>query len=118
MQNHSDWVVGTQAWADFVAHHPELGYRAGKWPFHNFLRFHRDQLLALDAIRLAKRRFWIAHRTRFPAVAFDCATSAPRVVSSPVEDCQLGLAHLCGGSSDLLFDAAASDRFQGHGSQQ
>lgn len=76
MKKQSDWVVGTDAWAAFVRQHPELGYRPGRWPFHNFLRLHRDQLLKHDAIRFAKRRFWVAHLQRFCATAFDCATGA------------------------------------------
>jgi hypothetical protein len=70
----SEWVVGPDAWAQFVSKHPELGYRAGRWPFHNFLRFHREALQAHDAIRLAKKRFWVAHVDRFCDVAFGCAT--------------------------------------------
>lgn len=74
MQSQTEWKVGPSAWADFVDTHPELGYRPGRWQFHNFLRFHREALVACDAIRLAKRRFWIAHNERFPRAAFACAT--------------------------------------------
>lgn len=74
MKTSSEWVTGPAAWAAFVKLHPELGYRPGRWPFHNFLRFHREALLAIDAIRLAKKRFWIAHQERFAGAAFDCAT--------------------------------------------
>jgi hypothetical protein len=72
----SHWVTAPDAWAVFTDRHPELGYRHGKWQFHNFLRMHRQALVASDAIRLAKRRFWIAHLERFCVVAFDCATGA------------------------------------------
>ncbi len=72
----SEWRVGQDVWADFIKQHPELGYQPGKWPFHNFLRFHRGPLLEADAIRKAKGRFWIAHADRFSPVAFDCATGA------------------------------------------
>jgi hypothetical protein len=72
--NQSSWKVGADIWAHFVQQHPELGYRPGKWQFHNFLRFHRDALVATDAIRLAKNRFWIGHVERFPVAAFACAT--------------------------------------------
>jgi hypothetical protein len=61
-------------WVDFVHQNPEMGYRLGKRQFHNFLRLHRDALVAPDAIRLAKKRFWIGHTERFPAAAFACAT--------------------------------------------
>lgn len=69
-----EWVVALEAWEVFVKHHPELGYRVGAWQFHNFLRLYRTTLVQHDAIRLAKNRFWIAHSSRFGAVAFDCAT--------------------------------------------
>lgn len=81
----SEWKVGPEVWAVFVKNHPELGYRPGRWPFHNFLRFHREALLEHDAIRLAKKRFWIGHVDRFRVVAFACATG----VRVPAE---LGLA--------------------------
>jgi hypothetical protein len=71
----SPWTTGPQAWAVFISRHPELGYRPGHWAFHNFLRASRSQLLAADAIRLAKRRHWIAHVDRFCSVAFECCTS-------------------------------------------
>lgn len=74
MPTTSEWLTGPEAWSKFVKLHPELGYREGRWPFHNFLRFHREALMAKDAIRRAKRRFWIAHEERFRMAAFDCAT--------------------------------------------
>lgn len=77
MQPQTEWKTGPDAWAAFVQRHPELGYRPGRWQFHNFLRFHREALLGRDAIRLAKRRFWIAHVERFAVAAFDLATGAP-----------------------------------------
>lgn len=72
----SEWMTGPDVWDRFVKEHPELGFRAGRWPFHNFLRFHRQTLIDHDAIRLARKRFWIGHVTRFVEVAFDCATGA------------------------------------------
>jgi hypothetical protein len=74
MQSPSNWTVGVSAWNAFVQSHPELGLRPGRWPFHNFLRFHRSSLVAADAIRLARKRFWIAHLDRFDVAAFECAT--------------------------------------------
>jgi hypothetical protein len=74
MAEASEWKVAHEAWAEFCTRHPELGFRQGHWPFHNFLRFHRPALIAADAIRLARKRFWIAHRERFSTVAFECAT--------------------------------------------
>lgn len=71
-----EWVTGVQAWDIFVHTHPELGYSPGMWPFHNFLRHHRDALVRSDAVRRAKNRFWIAHVQRFKYVAFECATGA------------------------------------------
>ena len=76
MQPQTEWKVGPDAWAAFILKHPELGYRPGKWQFHNFLRFHRIALVEQDAIRLAKNRFWIAHLDRFCTVSFACATGA------------------------------------------
>lgn len=77
------WVTGPDAWQAFVREHPELGYQSGKWGFHNFLRHYRDALVAVDAIRLAKRRFWVAHLSRFGAAAFECATGKAGQLSRP-----------------------------------
>jgi hypothetical protein len=77
------WVAALTAWSAFVANHPELGYSPGKWQFHNFLRFYRDRLVQADAIRLAKRRFWVAHLTRFEEAAFDCATGVLALRGAP-----------------------------------
>jgi hypothetical protein len=75
MQNATlEWQTGPNAWAEFVRRHPELGYRPGKWPFHNFLRIYKRTLTSNDAIRLAKGRHWIAHTERFCNVAFDACT--------------------------------------------
>jgi hypothetical protein len=68
------WTTGPEAWDLFVGRHPELGYRAGKWRFHNFLRSFREPLLAADAIRCAQGRRWVAHCDRFEVTAFGCAT--------------------------------------------
>jgi hypothetical protein len=73
----NDWVVGSQAWTLFTQHHPELGLKPGLWQFHNFLRIHREALIACDAIRKARARHWIAHVDRFISAAFDCATGFP-----------------------------------------
>jgi hypothetical protein len=70
----SEWLTGTQAWNAFVDNHPELGLKSGKWGWHNFLRRHRQALIQADAIRLARRRHWIAHPQRLFPAAFDCAT--------------------------------------------
>jgi len=69
----SEWITAHQAWTDFVRAHPELGYAEGKWQLHNFLRIYRDALVAHDAIRKAKNRFWIAHARRFEQVATGAA---------------------------------------------
>lgn len=69
-----EWVTGPNAWHAFVHEHPELGYPPGKWGFHNFLRRYREVLVAVDAIRLARGRFWVAHLSRFETAAFQCAT--------------------------------------------
>ena len=74
MQPQTEWQTGPDAWQAFTILHPELGYRAGKWQFHNFLRLFKSRLVRSDAIRLAKGRHWIAHVDRFCKVAFDCAT--------------------------------------------
>lgn len=78
-----EWVSSAEAWRRFVQAHPELGYREGRWQFHNFLRFHRDQLVACDAIRKAKKRFWVAHLGRFLEAAFDCAAAPPMAAVGP-----------------------------------
>ncbi len=87
MQPNREWATGPDAWAEFVAQHPELGYRPGKWQFHNFLRYFRATLVERDAIRLARRRFWVAHRARFNRACFDLATgaSAPNGAEHNVE---------------------------------
>lgn len=71
----SKWVVATAAWEDFVKFHPELGYSDRKWAFHNFMRHAKDKLIYCDAIRLAKNRYWIAHREKFISAAFDISTN-------------------------------------------
>jgi hypothetical protein len=73
----NDWVVASEAWSVLAKHHPELGLKSGFWQFHNFLRIHRNALLACDAIRKARGRHWIAHVDRFVEAAFACATGVP-----------------------------------------
>lgn len=85
-----DWTTGLQAWAEFVKRHPELGYRPGRWSFHNFLRYYRQSLIERDAIRRAKRRFWVAHRIRFQQACFDLATGA--ATAQAVDGCEGGVA--------------------------
>ncbi len=89
MQLRNEWDTGHQVWAEFVERHPELGYRPGKWAFHNFLRYYRQALVDADAIRLAKRKFWVAHRARFLRAAFDLATrmDAGAVFHAQAGDC-------------------------------
>lgn len=79
MQTRAEWVPGPEAWKLFIYKHPELGYKPGRMSFHNFLRYYREHLVRKDAIRLAKRRFWIAHVDRFCREAFACATGQPLV---------------------------------------
>lgn len=76
MDSRTEWLPGPDAWKLFIDKHPELGYKPGRMNFHNFLRYHREALQNADAIRKAKRRFWIAHLDRFCSAAFDCATQA------------------------------------------
>jgi hypothetical protein len=71
----SDWDTAHHVWDAFVTRHPELRYPRGRWGFHNFVRVFRQRLIEADAIRLARNRFWVAHRVRFADVAFDLATS-------------------------------------------
>lgn len=79
-----DWATGTRAWNDFVEKNPILGFRPGRWGFHNFLRLHRRALIESDAIRRARNRFWIVHRDRFCAVAFELATGkTPATLGAP-----------------------------------
>lgn len=70
----SDWDTAHRIWDAFVMTHPELRYPKGRWGFHNFTRVFRRDLVEADAIRLARNKFWVAHRERFPVVAFDLAT--------------------------------------------
>ncbi|NDE54998.1 MAG: hypothetical protein EB069_10585, partial [Actinobacteria bacterium] len=91
----STWLTGTQAWDQFVATHPELGLKSGRWAFHNFLRFHRQTLIDADAIRKARKRFWIANPQRMFPLAFDFLTghdpgklSAPKTSSVATNDHQ------------------------------
>ena len=84
-QLNSDWIVGPTAWAIFVNKHPELGYKPGRMNFHNFLRHAKDELVNMDAIRMAKHKFWIAHEVRFPLGAFEIATSSMPFVRSATE---------------------------------
>lgn len=76
MQTQTEWTTGLDAWEQFVRKHPELGYKPSYTTFHNFLRVHRSRLKQADAIRLAKKKFWVAHVERFCETAFDCATGA------------------------------------------
>ena len=74
MQTEHGWTTGPDAWKTFTERHPELGYRDGRQQFHNFLRRHREALVKHDALRLAKRRFWVARQERFCELAFELAT--------------------------------------------
>ena len=84
MQPQHQWKKGPEAWAEFVARHPELEYRPGKWQFYNFLRHYRKTLIARDAIRLARRRHWIAHGTRFNRACFALATGGNLAINAAV----------------------------------
>lgn len=85
MQPQTDWITGPEAWAEFVALHPELGYREDRWAFYNFLRHFRQSLVNHDAIRCARHRLWIAHRGRFCKFAFECATGKAALLPNPTE---------------------------------
>lgn len=84
----NEWITGPDAWLQFINLHPELGYRPGRMNFHNFLRGHRARLIAADAIRLAKRRFWVAHGGRFPVAAFELATGRDPVTLGILREVQ------------------------------
>lgn len=86
-----EWVTSADAWRSFIKTHPELGYREGKWQFHNFLRFHREHLIAKDAIRKARKRFWVAHLSRFIEAAFECAAAPSTLFAKPVPQIASGL---------------------------
>lgn len=85
MQPQTDWITGLEAWAEFVALHPELGYRDDRWAFYNFLRHFRQSLVNHDAIRCARHRLWIAHRGRFCKFAFECATGRAALLPIPAD---------------------------------
>jgi len=86
VETNAEWMPGPDAWKVFVHKHPEPGYKPGRMNFHNFLRYHRNPLVATDAIRLAKNRFWVAHLARFCEVAFDCATGHGPTADAPDSD--------------------------------
>jgi len=69
-----EWVVGGEAWAQFARENALLGLGSSQWQFVNFLRHAKAPLVAADAIRKAKNRFWICHRERFPVAAFELLT--------------------------------------------
>jgi hypothetical protein len=73
-QNKSDWGLADEVYEEFRIAHPELFMGGGKWGFHNFLRYARDQLVAGDAIRKVKGKHWIANRKTFNQVAFEVVT--------------------------------------------
>jgi hypothetical protein len=77
------WQKADQVWELFTQRHPELGFRSGRWAFHNFLRPHRTALVQADALRLARKRHWLAHVDRFCEAAFECATGK-QPASAPV----------------------------------
>ncbi len=68
------WVPLMTCWTQFCAEHQVLGLRDSYHAAHNFLRRHREALLAGDVLRRANRRFWIADSTRFSGFAFDLLT--------------------------------------------
>jgi hypothetical protein len=74
MTSSHSWTTGHNAWSIFTQTHPELGYRDGRQQFYNFLRRNRAALVDYDALRLAKGRFWVAHKERFCRLAFVLAT--------------------------------------------
>lgn len=78
MQTDHEWTNAHEAWRLYTQIHPEVGYREGAQQFYNFLRYHRAALLKRDAIRRAKGRFWIAHKSRFIEAAFELATGGGR----------------------------------------
>lgn len=78
MQTDHGWTTGHAAWRLFTQVHPELAYRDGPQQFYNFLRYHRDALVARDVLRRAKGKFWIAHTGRFIDAAFDLASGGSR----------------------------------------
>ncbi len=70
----ADWGVGSQIWDEFTAEYQLFKLRQGHWAFHNFLRNYKKPLVEVDAIRLAKRKYWIAHRQRFKDASFALLT--------------------------------------------
>ena len=73
-QDKPDWGLADEVYEEFCIAHPELFMQQGKWAFHNFLRYARDQLMASDAIRKVKGKHWIANRKTFNQVAFEVVT--------------------------------------------
>lgn len=69
-----DWVPLMICWEQFTSEHQVLGLRDSYYAAHNFLRRHRETLLAADVLRRANRRFWIVDANRFNAFAFDLLT--------------------------------------------
>jgi hypothetical protein len=83
-----EWVTAADAWHAFTLTHPELGYPENHWAFHNFLRRYRAALIAVDAIRVAKGRFYIAHLSRFKEAAFACATGQQHAAAAASSLCE------------------------------
>lgn len=78
-EQQSEWGLAVEVWAAFVANHPELALRPGRWQLINFMRRARPALLACDAVRKVNSKHWIAHRDRFFVTAFEVLTCAGRI---------------------------------------
>ena len=76
---YESWQPITPVWDAFIARHPELGLKAGKWAVVNVLR--RDEarlaLIEADCIRRATGRHWIAQPERFEETMFALLTGGP-----------------------------------------
>lgn len=71
------WQPFASEWEAFATRHPVLGLRPTYHGSVNFLRRHRDALLAADVLRRANRRHWIVDTARFDSFAFDLLTQGP-----------------------------------------
>jgi hypothetical protein len=76
MNEHQNWVIGHEAWKSFTQARPDLRYSPSQFGFNNFLRYHRDSLVAAGVLRKCKNKFWVADTRHFNQAAFDAATGA------------------------------------------
>lgn len=71
------WVPLEQAWVEFAELNPELRLSTALWAMRAMRRSCGPALMKADVLRRTSSRIWLAHRTRFPVLLFDCLTRGP-----------------------------------------